>query len=300
MKITYNTDRFLVTGKTHEICEDYAIVGECNGYPYLIVSDGCSSSAKNAEDKAKILGIDPGITSTDFGSRILCAVTKKLMPKLINIRKQFDNKESYDFIRQAILRSAIPVAEMINARESLYATLILGIVDPEKNVMYVYMYGDGSIITKDKDNVFIMSDEFRGNAPHYLIYTENDEKQKEYTSIFGDTPRKIKVDSTIPLILESTDEYPLRNECQEIALDLFDLVALSTDGIGSFIDNNREVISSLTIAEKLTNIAGTKGKYLQRVANFFFKDAAKNKIIHTDDLAMASVYIRREEDVSTE
>ena len=77
--MTIHIDHLLKKGKTHKICEDYIISGY-NPAPYIILSDGCSSS-KN----------------TDVGARVLCHVAKQYLENskdsIISI-----NKDSMELI----------------------------------------------------------------------------------------------------------------------------------------------------------------------------------------------------------
>ena len=52
-------DTFSKIGKTHKICEDYILSGT-KPFPYIIISDGCSSSE-----------------GTDMGARLLCFLAQQ-------------------------------------------------------------------------------------------------------------------------------------------------------------------------------------------------------------------------------
>jgi hypothetical protein len=133
---------FSVIGKTHKICQDYSLSG-LDPFPYLIISDGCSS------------GID-----TDVGSRIIVSMAKKNIHLL-----KFNYKK---FVETTILQSKTIASLMGLKKESLLATLYIIIKLEDK--LIVLSIGDGDIIYKKDGEIVSINFEYEHNIPYYPIY----------------------------------------------------------------------------------------------------------------------------------
>ena len=93
-----HVDDFLHIGQTHNVCEDY-ILSDVDPFPYIVLSDGCSSSR-----------------DSDFGSRILTHVTKRLLT---------DSHVPLHVLSQHAICEAGVVSRMLKLHEtSLDATLM--------------------------------------------------------------------------------------------------------------------------------------------------------------------------------
>lgn len=114
-----STDKFFTIGKTHNVCQDYALSGEHNGISYAIVSDGCSSSP-----------------DTDFGARFLAKSCEQQILR------------GHNFNGERIIYEASGIARQIGLPETcLDATLICAIKD-NNDAIKIYMHGDGVILGK--------------------------------------------------------------------------------------------------------------------------------------------------------
>lgn len=133
---------FSVIGKDHKVCQDYSISG-LDPFPYIIISDGCSS------------GID-----TDVGSRIISNIAKK------NIHLLKFNYEK--FIETTMIQSKAIASLMGLKKESLLATLYIIIKLEDK--LLVLSIGDGDIIYKKDNEIISINFEYENNIPYYPIY----------------------------------------------------------------------------------------------------------------------------------
>ena len=102
-----NADHHFWMGKTHNVCEDYAMSGTSGGVSYAIVSDGCSSSP-----------------DTDFGARILARAALKHIYQAWSLEKYSDSV--INTARSGALSLGLP-------QRALDATLLVA-VEWEKKV----------------------------------------------------------------------------------------------------------------------------------------------------------------------
>lgn len=148
-------DSIFVQGKTHEVCEDYAL----SGNNYVILSDGCSN------------GGGPRIDS-DFGARLLAKAAEQHLDK---------QEKGYDLFSHAvdITAQAQRVSFPNLNPKCLTATLLtLRLVD---NCLKFYMTGDGVFGIRKKDGTWIIHNyEFDDNAPLYLKYLVSKNEKDDY------------------------------------------------------------------------------------------------------------------------
>src|SRR5678816_498201 len=103
-----------IKGDTHRVCEDYATSAiirgrdlSVEGNPLIIVSDGCSA-----------------VANSDVGSRILALGARKVLTRIIVDCEVPEPAELGDLI----LQSVIPAAEVLDAVDTCFATLLCGFV----------------------------------------------------------------------------------------------------------------------------------------------------------------------------
>ena len=151
-----NTDSAFYIGKTHDICEDFALSNK-NG---IVLSDGCSGS-----------------DNTDVGSRLLCFNALRLLSTI-------ENQHLLYFEETECLLETRPSASLLNLPTTcLDATLLLS----ASNKLYTTscIYGDGYIIIELKNgNKYIIKSEYTDNYPYYINYiydhSSRFENWKEY------------------------------------------------------------------------------------------------------------------------
>ena len=268
-----NTDSCFKIGKTHIVCQDYAI----NTKDHIALSDGCSSSP-----------------NSDIGARLLCLTNEKhhgitadakyFLPTVKEITKQLQISE-----------------------ECLNATLFTSdcISYNNKAVFNTMTWGDGVIVFINDNNYVIMSIEYTDNLPLYPIYFCNPECQSILKSltcnikIYTSTNKKeqcfIEIDKNHKLCKEALRDlkiYSTINKSIQIFTDNsnYNKIVLFSDGIHSFMQNN-EFLHYYDIIPELINFKNTTGEFVKRRANRFMKNCAKNGIEHLDDFSMAAISI---------
>jgi hypothetical protein len=261
-------DCFFSIGKTHKICQDYAVTE-----PGIIcVSDGCSSS-----------------NNSDFGSRILIKIAIQ----------HYKNNKSINPI--AIMDKCFECCSVLDLNYSaLDATLLFATI--ENNKFNIVMAGDGTIVARKKDKSVVIKNIFyKGNAPLYLSYFKNPGRKKAREEMYDCT----KTIETITIIPGTTQNPAIEetsiNEIENFTFncDEYEMVSLMTDGIQSF---SKEVISQTTktvescndliLISNLIDYKNYNGQFVQRRCQKYLKECYDQKIINNDDFTIATIFTR--------
>jgi len=258
-----NVDSFFAIGKTHDVCQDYARHGISEGFGYVAVSDGCSSSP-----------------DTDFGSRLITTTAIDLFQKTRQIDQDpiITNTKSY--------LSLLP----LNV-SCLDATLLFSYETRETIVSVAF--GDGVIVSKMKNgDVFFYEISFSSGAPKYLSYLLDSSRFDRFKTEFGGvrTVKKFKLGEKDPVEIYNSQEafdfgliFP-KSEVQ--------MVMICTDGIQSFADKDFNPVPVSEIIYNLMDIRSYTGEFIKRNTKFFLNKDCKNKgWIHGDDLGVAAIHI---------
>ncbi|MEE4378221.1 MAG: protein phosphatase 2C domain-containing protein, partial [Candidatus Competibacteraceae bacterium] len=209
------TDSHFEIGKTHLVCEDYA----CNGQepvPYVIVADGCSSAS-----------------DVDVGSRLLALNARQLLPAFVQGDPTIPAAVHHRQLGHRIMQPAIEQAADLGLDSSAPdTTLIVAFVVEDR--IRVHIYGDGCVVGKRRDgSLRIIHIEFAQNAPYYLSYAEDWERQQAYADImsYQEIPQRVSIidRGMVKAETRSFDEPGIF----EFVLNEFPLVAVATDGLDS-------------------------------------------------------------------
>lgn len=248
---------------THPVCQDYTQAGEKDNVRYVVLADGCSS----AKD-------------TDFGARLL-------VRSLVNELGRHENLKS---IYEAAISVADSCRRTINLLpESLHATLLCAVERPES--VEVGIYGDGYVVARKQEDksLLIIKHEFESNAPFYLSYTVQPDNRAKYMEKFGNDPFVISKFSRRQALGQETfvkwheESFNITKGTQlntyNFPRNEFDLVAILSDGLGSFYKSVEEGTSRIDqpvgiehVIPKLFEFKGTAGTFLLRRSIRAFKD----------------------------
>ena len=262
-----NLDSFFIMGKSHKVCEDYALSNV--NHNIFGISDGCSSSR-----------------NTDFGSRIL----------LKSFEMSIDDIISFPTETISILHEAS--REILNA---FYGTLENNALDATLNVGYetssgeiaVNLIGDGFIVAQYKDGRFAIYEiDYSENAPYYLTYMFDSGRDIEYkkhtqTKNFSVTT----YDKLGNLISKTEIKSEARYEKLFFPKSDYTSISLFSDGLKTLIPNDSTVerIPLQEVVLQLISFPQTTGEYVKRRCNSFLK---KNKdFMFYDDFSMATCFI---------
>ncbi len=264
------TDAHFTIGKTHDVCEDYAVAGQTSeGLAYAIVSDGCSSSPR-----------------TDFGARFLATAaevqtrTHHLMP-----------------LGDEVIHNADEARKVLGLPQTcLDATLLVATWgDDELNVR---MWGDGEVVILCDGGFSWHSVEYVAGAPRYLTYNLNAARREVYEAE-SDNGRRTETIRTVweagqhgmdTVLIESTNQASL-----QLRVDTINVrgVLLLSDGLQTFQDttngSNRPV-PVFEVLEQVLAIKNTNGEFLKRRCNKFLgKFCRDNGWHHDDDFSVAGI-----------
>lgn len=269
-----NSDSFFEIGSTHKVCEDYATSGVVDGRCYGIISDGCSSSA-----------------DTDIGSRLLVK----------SLEQTIHNSHCVESCKEALVSSiyvAQAAAKIIGLpNHALDATL--GFIIEGHNCMHVALQGDGVIVYKDRDGIWIRVIEYDQNAPCYLSYRLDNGRQERYSAnchgfrvwagYFPVEDPGIRPDNPYPF-------SPMQTFCSNVYGA--EWVAIFTDGLGSFKESfaSAPFINPAEMVPYFTSFKNTNGEFVKRRCRKAMKEIASSFsngewcVEHNDDFAMACIH----------
>lgn len=269
-------------GRSHKVCQDFAH-HDINPIPYILVSDGCSASAK-----------------TDFGSRILSQVTSGLM----SYGETFD----IDFDIDKVMIESDQIRRLLNLpQESLDATFLFSYIQNKK--YHLYMFGDGVAVKSRNDGTLqVIMIEYPSGAPNYPNYGLNQTRRKKYIEMFG--LKRIVSRYTIKLDGSIQDSI-VKEDCdgsfyyEEGSYDELKAISLMSDGVLSFSEmintgtsKSDKCVQLNDVIRRLLDFKGFQGEFVNRRLQRFHKDCEKSNWIHTDDLALSTLSFTDENQTS--
>ena len=183
---------------------------------------------------------------------------------------------------------AVPIINSLELdKTSLDSTLIISFV--YNDIIHTFVYGDGFIISIDKENKVEFTEiQFKNNAPYYLS------AKVLYPSIYQShvvEPNMIIKKSSCEEMIFNSD-HPLYFEHD---INKYKCIMIASDGLGSFRNYSSE--NHPSTQEVITNLCGIKnynGEFIQRRVGRMLSDYAKNSIYHYDDLSVAGISIYEE------
>lgn len=262
-------DSFMTCGKSHHVCEDYAISDEYP-VPNLIISDGCSSSF-----------------NTDVGARILVHAAKK---ELAAVPLKLDHS-----FGEYVLRSASGIQRMLGIDQScLDATLMICCV--EGSWFRIKVWGDGVVVVKTATMTRVTEIKYDNNMPYYLSYLRDVDSRQLYENANGLLSRRLIDWSHGPL---TRQEFTIRDP-YFYTVDLYyerdtvEYIFLSTDGISSFVDEAKaEMIPLSDVVRECTAFKNTTGDFLKRRMRKMIETYEKDRIRHLDDIGVGCIYVEK-------
>ncbi len=278
MKI--HLDHLLKIGKSHKVCEDYIISGY-DPVPYIILSDGCSSSP-----------------DTDVGARILCLAAKQYL------KYNRDSIHSIDEVKmgQYIIHKADTLMIQLGLMNtfSLDATLIIAYY--HDGLIKIIMYGDGAIISTRSEFTKIETIDYTKNTPYYLSYTLDRERNKIYHDnkiiktieqyySCGDLGSDSLVVGTQKYDKEYVSTFLIKPDKDKTIL-------ICSDGISSFLNREQsEFLHLRNFIDDFISFKTLKGEFLKR--RLLSRNGAITKLEqsgyeHIDDLSIGAFVIEGE------
>jgi len=313
------TDSAFQIGKTHDICEDFALTGSFKSAGddayYAIVSDGCSSSP-----------------NTDLGSRLLSfSIANELKQLYTNSSERYKISKKLRNLSDdlCIARARSSIQSLNLPQDSLDATALIAYTEPGKTEIAIK--GDGCVAIGLKDKrTLIVNVEFISSFPFYLNYLpeyghrymswklknlENDGGRKVVISIINKDGSyevlngncmvdtfKYEENKKEHLNSEKWISTQWNNQGAEISFinpnkNVVEFIVLMSDGINSFYrteNNDTSLINSnidyREVISEALNFKNFNGKFVQRRLNRFTKFCQNNDWHHSDDISFGAIY----------
>jgi len=270
----FNIDTFIKGGANHNMCEDYILSGLLPR-PYIIISDGCSSS-----------------DNTETGARILCHLAKQYIKYRADYLDDLNKEEMGDWIAH----NAEMTARQLGLPTScLDATLIVAL--KEETRINIIFYGDGFVYAVAKDSIFDgVLDEvsYTNNAPYYLSYRIDPARNELYHEMGNSVNlvTKYKGDDLPPD--ENFEVNYAYDQVLSVTFPLREIKSLfiSSDGLGSFIipdpAGQIKMDPMQLMFDHFSKLKNTTGDFLKRRCNKAIKHFERDGIIHFDDFSMGA------------
>ena len=263
-------------GSSHPVCQDYARTGENSAGPFVVVADGCSSSA-----------------DTDIGARLLVLSAEKALKEMPL------NPYNLDLFRDlAIVRAAEWAKRMGLAMPSLDATLMtVSLMANGKGIATVF--GDGLVVAKTSEGLYVNDISYSRNFPAYPSYRLDEDRMAMMPA--DNHPilelwRLSKEGSGWKREPVADGAKGVANSgchCYEFPLEGNTFVAVATDGTKSFLSPcNSETTKTNApvpleaVLPELLDFKNFQPGFAQRRMQRFHKDMQKNGWQHYDDLAI--------------
>lgn len=285
-----NADSAFRVGSSHAVCQDYALAGTClpsersqvagaHGRPYVILSDGCSSSP-----------------DTDIGARLMVKAAERTL-------RGWAGPTARDLaeIHEDAARLALTWAELLGLRpQAVDATLLTAHLDGGE--LAVGCSGDGVVCLRTRAGALdVYSISYPSGYPLYPSYTH----QPERLLALGDARRAGKevthyrsasVEDRLQPMGGATGGGPPTEVFTVKAAD-YECAALFSDGIHSFFRAGQteaggrvEPVPLDSILRDLISFKTTRGAFVGRRMKRFLKDCRQKGWQHADDLSVGALH----------
>lgn len=235
-----------------------------NDGPYVILSDGCSSSP-----------------DTDIGARLLVKAAEKLLSE--------QSSDDAEVLHNEAARLALDWAALIGLpAQAIDATLMTVQVIGEH--LIIACSGDGVVLLESQTGTLeLFTISSPSGYPFYPCYAHQPERLAELVAN-GRTTKEIKhLDRGVTLSDSLTDVFRFKARDYKYA-------AVASDGIDSFFHTQRsatgkrvETVSLLEVLAEFWSFKNSHGAFVERRLNRFTKDVQANGWQHRDDLSIGVI-----------
>ena len=253
-----NANSYYEIGAGHVHNQDYAGSGsffrDGKRYFWTAVSDGCSGS----ED-------------SDFGSRFLV----KTFPTVANLSIDGDPQLLAERIQEMLVGKIKQGMNLDLPKTAFDATLVAALYDEAADTLYTFIWGDGKVFYKHRgqENAgTLVQMEFKSNAPFYLSYLTNIEKELRYEEIFGTAFGELTTHIVKPDGLVHLPEADKTRQCShfqiwpKISESNIASVSVFTDGIGTYHrkEDSNIMMPIQHVLAQLTSYKNLHGEFVLR------------------------------------
>lgn len=269
-----HADAHFVKGRSHRICEDYALAGSIGGGPFVVLCDGCSSSPH-----------------TDFGARILAHSFKDVLVTLRTVSVT-------ELPMLAVAQAHVRAQSLGLDATSLDCTLLAAWV--ENGEVHIVQTGDGGIVYKYRDGHMMLRHlEFASGAPFYLSYALDNPRREKYFQEYGSEAtitvhRSSDGGKFVPGLCTAClpEDFGEGGLVNDIPLDEVEAVGIFSDGVSTFRHRkNSGRVSAEYVLHKMMSFKTPRGAFIQRRMKRVLKDFEQDGIAPEDDVSLAAIYV---------
>ena len=284
-----NADSAFIIGVKHAVCQDYAVAG--NGLmaeqtlnansldaPYLILSDGCSSSR-----------------DTDIGARLLVKAAEQILRAyrpLANELAEMHKESARRALTWAALAGLPP--------QVVDATLLTAHVRDDELILACS--GDSVIALQSWAGVLdVYAISYPSGYPLYPAYSHQPERLLASTAhgrISKEVQRFRCASAAEPLRLEETTNSVSLTEVLPVKAGDYKHAVLLSDGIHSFFTTRQTETSKMVkdipmdqIVKELTAFKNVRGAFAGRRLKSFLKGCQSRGWQHRDDLSIGALHL---------
>ncbi len=261
-------------GKTHRVCQDYAIVGERNETNFVLLADGCSSSS-----------------DTDIGARLLAQSARRFLP---------DKSGDWTTYHSASIHQAAECAATLGLPPTCLDATLLTITVAE-GAFTVCCHGDGVIALGRQDGgLEVYEVSYAASYPFYPSYGLDSNRHRQWEAQAGNEKCVHSWHLGPEGVLEEDKKPSDRDfELWNGTAAKYQFIAVLSDGATSFTETQETDTSRtprpVSLPDVLTNLLafkGSRGEFVQRRVTAFNKNCAARRRQHSDDFSLGVIWLR--------
>jgi len=261
-----NSDCAFRIGRSHSVCQDYAVAGG-GERPYVIVADGCSSSP-----------------DTDIGARLLARIAER------SLRAGASELD----LERIVRRAGKLAADLGLSPCCLDATLLTATIRGDQ--WHVLAAGDGVIAWQDRDGrVHVRAISYSGGYPEYPSYLTAPERGRSFDALAENHAALCRLTLepdgcvvTLPPVVPAPGGHLESGSVRDTTW-----IALLTDGATSFVgragDGSSAALELPAVLAELLRFKCMQGVFVQRRLARFSQQCATRGWFHQDDLALGAI-----------
>lgn len=263
-------------GRTHRVCQDYAVAGAGEGSAFVLLADGCSSSP-----------------DSDIGARLVVKAAWCLLPD------PSATSADWDAYHDAVIRRAARAAQCMDLRsDCLDATLLT--ITAAGGAFTACCHGDGVVALGRRDGrIEVCAVSYAAGYPGYPSYRLDAARHSRWETQPGNekciTRWTLGADDAVD---EATCLSRRPYETWTGTADEYRFAAVLSDGVHSFTETcetdttrSPRPVPLTEILPPLLAFRGSQGQFVQRRVTAFFKDCAARRRSHADDFSLGVVWL---------
>lgn len=292
------SDAAFFIGKTHKVCQDYAIADNDRAALRSVwLSDGCSSSP-----------------NTDIGARLLSHGMQQRLsdyPAVIAADTAETQQTHLDELVRKNLRLAARSARDLGVPGGFLDATLLGLIhipapqgEGEKDAVHAVLYGDGAVVFGRTDGTReVYHSQYPAGYPYYPAYVADKDRLASWRGVANNahtiTRTALLADGSVgesQTVVPESPYHLLRLPARGLRF-----AAVLSDGIESFQSkigaetcSTFKSVDYLPVVQELTAFKNFKGEFVHRRLQSFLKDCVRRGWHHNDDISLAALCFEKE------